>query len=65
MIRSDGFINRRLHNLIGSCPVGQQSFHILFLSDCALRESQDSAMNLLFSASSLTIQAYQRDLGNL
>ena len=65
MARSGGFIDRRLHNPIGSCPVGQQSFHILFSSDCALRESQDSAMNLLSPAPPLTIQAYQRDLGNL
>ncbi len=51
-----------MHNFIGFCPVDQQSFHILFSSDCALRRSQGWTMNLLFSAQllSMKIQAYWR-----
>ncbi len=51
-----------MHNFIGFCSVDQQSFHILFSSDCALRRSQDWVMNLLSSAQLLPmkIQAYRR-----
>ena len=51
-----------MHNFIDFCSVDQQFFHILFSSDCALRRSQDWAMNLLFSAQLLStkIQAYRR-----
>ncbi len=63
MVRSDDFINRHLHNFIDFCFVDQHSFHILFSSDCALRRSQDWAVNLLSSAQLLLLmktQAYRR-----
>jgi len=56
VIRSNDFINRHLHNFIDFCFVDQQFFHILFSSDCALRQSQGWIMNLLFSAQLLLMR---------